>query len=611
MLARIACLWIFVLTPLVAVATAPSPWVEVRSDHFTVLTDASEKDGRRIVDQFERMRWMFQTLFPKTNVDPMNPIVVLAAKNGKSFESLEPAVYLAKGQMKLSGLFLNASDKNDVLLRLDAEFEHPYASIYHEYTHLQFKDDREWMPLWLNEGLAEFMQNTEFRNKDVLLGEPSADDILYLRQNKTIPLPVLFKVDTNSPYYHEEQKGSVFYAESWALTHYLFVTDKTKGTDRVGDYMKLLMRREDPLVAAQKAFGDLKILQKELDRYIYAGNYGQFILSSAAAPIDESGYKVRTLTQPEADAARAEVLAYVNRTDEAEALLASVLKADPKNAKAHEVEGHIHFQAGKREAALAEYAQAVQLGSKSYLAHYYFASLSMEMGKKGKQIEASLRTCIQLNPRFAPGLDALASLIALQHGNLDEAHGWNVQAIQLDPGKLMYRVNAANVMAMQGKYDPAKTVLQTALKLARNNAETAMVQARISEIERTQAASAQGEVTFADGNTPTPQDLVVVSTPPKHPTVTTPGPRHPFSGMIRGVECSFPSVIEFRVEGLKKKINVYNNNLFKIDLSALGFNPPADMNPCKDFEGKKARVQYVDSTDKSVDGQVQEVVLMK
>jgi tetratricopeptide (TPR) repeat protein len=606
------CLWILVVTPFAADAAASSPWVEVRSDHFTVLTDASEKDGRRIVDQFERMRWMFQTLFPKTNVDPMNPIVVLAAKNGKSFEALEPAVYLAKGQMKLSGLFINASDKNDVLLRLDAESEHPYASIYHEYTHLQFKDDHEWMPLWLNEGLAEFMQNTEFRNKDVLLGQSNVDDILYLRQNKIIPLPVLFKVDSNSPYYHEEQKGSVFYAESWALTHYLFVTDKTKGTDRVGDYMKLLMRREDPLDAAQKAFGDLKQLQKDLDRYIYAGNYGQFILSSAAAPIDESSYKARTLTQAESDAARADILDYVHRTDDAEALLQSVLKADPKNAQAHEVLGHIEFESGKREAALAEYAQAVQLGSKNYLAHFYFATLSMEQGKKDKQTEASLRTCIQLNPRFAPAFDALASLLAMQHGNLDEAHGWSVQAIQLDPGNLMYRINAAKVLSMQGKYDVAETVLRTAMKLARSNAQTAMLQARISEIEGMQAASTQGMVTFADGGSaPASQDVVVVNTPPKHPIMQATGPKHPFNGVIRGVTCSYPSVIEFRVEGLKKKISVYNNNLFKIDLSALGFTPPADMNPCKDFEGKKARVQYVDSTDKSVDGQVIEVVLMK
>ena len=56
-------------------------WIEVRSPHFTVITDVNEKQGRHILDQFERMRWMFQTIFPKVNVDPVQPIVVVAAKN--------------------------------------------------------------------------------------------------------------------------------------------------------------------------------------------------------------------------------------------------------------------------------------------------------------------------------------------------------------------------------------------------------------------------------------------------------------------------------------------------------------------------------------------------
>jgi len=79
-------------------------WVEVTSPHFTVITDSNDKQARHILDQFERMRWMFQTLFPKANVDPALPIVVIAAKNQKSFQSLEPEAYLAKGQLHLGGL---------------------------------------------------------------------------------------------------------------------------------------------------------------------------------------------------------------------------------------------------------------------------------------------------------------------------------------------------------------------------------------------------------------------------------------------------------------------------------------------------------------------------
>ena len=151
---------------------------------------------------------MFQILFSKQNVDPSAPIVVLAVKNTKGFQALEPSVYLAKGQLNLAGYFLKTQDRNYILLRLDAEQEqHPFATVYHEYTHLQFSSSNEWMPLWLNEGIAEFFQNTDINNKDVLLGQPSVDDILYLRQQRLIPLPVLLRVDASSPYYHEEQKG--------------------------------------------------------------------------------------------------------------------------------------------------------------------------------------------------------------------------------------------------------------------------------------------------------------------------------------------------------------------------------------------------------------------
>src|SRR5271169_535272 len=62
---------------------APEQWVEVSSQHFTVITDSSDKQGRHILDQLERMRWMFHEIFPKANVDPALPITVIATRNEK------------------------------------------------------------------------------------------------------------------------------------------------------------------------------------------------------------------------------------------------------------------------------------------------------------------------------------------------------------------------------------------------------------------------------------------------------------------------------------------------------------------------------------------------
>ena len=104
---------------------------------------------------------------------------------------------------------MRAPDKNYILLRLDAQGD---LSIRHrlpcEYTHFMMRNASEWMPLWLNEGLAEFYQNSDIQDKEVLLGQASPEDILYLRQNRLLPLATLFKVDYSSPYYHQEQKAS-------------------------------------------------------------------------------------------------------------------------------------------------------------------------------------------------------------------------------------------------------------------------------------------------------------------------------------------------------------------------------------------------------------------
>jgi len=598
---------------------APEQWVQVSSQHFTVITDSNDKQGRNILDQLERMRWLFHTIFPKANVDPPRPITVIATKNEKGFQSLEPAAYLAKGQLHLDGLFLRTQDKNYILLRLDANSDHPFASIYHEYTHLQFSDALDWMPLWLNEGFAEFFQNTDIHNKDAMVGKPSVEDILYLRQNNLLPLATLLKVDANSPYYHEEQKGSVFYAEAWALTHYLEMSDYEHKTHLIGDYFGLVHQHEDPVTAGEKAFGNLKKLQSSLEAYVRAGDYKQFFISSAAAPIDEASYKAKVLTQSEADAIRADFLVYVRRTQDARSLLDAVLKADPNNVQAHETMGYLTFQDGDREAARKWYEQAVNLDSQSYLAHYYFAVMSMN-GEGGSlndpRIEASLLTAIKLNPTFPQAYDQLAALFAMRHENLDEAHILNSQAVQLDPGNLTYRLNAASVLMTMGRFTDAAAVLGNAVKVAKNPDEVALVQSRLKDVQSIQALGAQpgvsvnaepqGEVTVK-----TADRVVAVDPTPKHPTEPLIGPKHVAAGVIRGVRCGYPAIIDFQIDTGKKPVSLYSNDFFKIDLTVAGFTPKGALNPCSDFEGMKAEVQYAESSDKTVDGQVIAVLLKK
>jgi tetratricopeptide (TPR) repeat protein len=415
----------------------------------------------------------------------------------------------------------------------------------------------------------------------------------------------------------------VFYAESWALTHYLMVSDHVKHLHRIDDYTALLRQHVDPVTAGEKAFGDLKEMQSELESYIRDSDYKQFLLSSAAAPLDESSYKVRSLTQIEADAARADVLAYINRPSDARALVDTVLKEDPNNVLAHETSGYLYFRAGNLDDARKSYGDAVKLGSQDYLAYYYFASLSMDepAASDNKEIEDSLRSAIRLNPRFAPSYDRLAVYLGMRRENLDEAHLLSIHAIELEPGVAAFRMNAANVLTEMDRFDDAITVLRNAEKVAKDPGEAESVQGRIEEVEKVKAARAEAEayqkqqaVDHANGpaGIPSTEVVTVAADTAKHPTEPVTGPKHAAVGVIRSVACSYPSVLEFRVEnGSGKDVVVYNNNFFKIELTVIGFTPKGDIDPCTDFDGMKARVQYVESSDKSVDGQVIAVELRK
>ena len=600
---------ILLLLPLFASAAAPARdkaenWIELRSPHFLVATNSSEKQARHVADQFERMRAVFHTLFPKLQMDPGAPIIVLAVNSEKDFRALEPEAYLAKGQLKLGGLFLRGLEKNYVLLRLDAQGEHPYEVVYHEYTHLLMGKAAEWMPLWLNEGLAEFYQNTDIHDKDVDLGQTSVDNIQLLRQQRLLPLTTLFAVDANSPYYHEENKGSIFYAESWALTHYLQVTDYHEKTHRLTDYSDLLERKTDPLTAAQTAFGDLKHLESELNNYVQHGNYVYFRMKTTTE-VDDSAFQLQALTPVQADAVCADFLAYNDRIKDARTLLDHVLQEDPKNVAAQETMGFIEFRERHLDEAKKWYAQAVQLDSRSYLAHYYFAAISM-MGTippaDEKQVEDSLRRSIQLNPSFAPSFDQLAVFLGSQHRNLDEAHMMGLTAVGLDPGNVGYRLNVANVLLMMGNAKSAVEVLQRAAKMAKTPQQSEWIDNTLMRAQeylaQRDSVRAENEENVSETATAPTAGLKDGEAPKLlHREFVASGPHRFVTGVLKNVHCD-SSNLDLAVQSGEKLRTLHSDNYYRIDFTSLGFQPKGDLNPCKDLEGRPAKVEYQESANK-------------
>ena len=472
----------------VAVGSTPSRWVEARSTHFVVLTDSSERDAQRLASQFERMHLVFHTLFPTKGDESDPPIRVLALKDRQGMEALEPESYLGKGKVDLTGLFVRAPEKNYILVRLDGKGQHAFSTVYHEYTHYMLRKAVS-LPLWLNEGLAQFYENTDIDDKAAWVGQANAARLQYLNRNELLPMAALLAIDSKSSVYHDEQMGSVFYAESWALTHYLIVSDRLAGTHRIRDYAQLLASGVDTVAAARQAFGDLDKLQVALSDYLMQRKFMYFMVPAVLSEKDSS-YEVRPVKTAEADAVRADVLVYTERGKEARALLETVLRDDPGNALAHETMGSLRYREDDAAGAKKWYGEAAELDSRNYLAHYHYATLAMYGGDRGEYeaIERSLRAAIGLNAEFAPAYDALAMFYTTREGRLDEAYGLAVQAVELDPGSLVYRVDCAEVLTERRQFAEALEVLEAAKMLAKTPYEVDAVESRVARVERRQTA---------------------------------------------------------------------------------------------------------------------------
>ena len=470
------------------------PWLEVTTPHFVVISNSTEREARRAGIQFERMRSVFGRIFPDTNIDTATPIVVLAVQDKRNLQALEPPAYLGKGRLNIVGLFLRTPEKNYVLILLNAPGEHPYAPIYHEYAHFVQSRTGEWMPLWLTEGWAEFYQTAEILDTEVLIGKLDAPTWQFLERHALLPLSTLFTVDLHSPYYHEEDKGSMFYAESWALTHYLKIKDVRENTHRLQDYLAFVHKNVDTVTAAAQAFGDLAKLQSDLQRYIANPDFDPLHIAGSTA-VDDSAFTVQPLTQTEVDTVRADMLAYDQREDDARTLAEAVLHDDPANVPARETMGYLAFRRRNFDEARMWYEQALKLDSESLLANYYFAGAIIKKGLPDAagqtRVENCLRTAIKLNPSFAPAYYGLGVLITMQGKNYDEAGRWFQKAIEMDPGNVEFRIDYANLLIRMNKNENAVDALELALKMAHTPEETAAVENVLQTERRFEAERAK------------------------------------------------------------------------------------------------------------------------
>ncbi len=463
----VACVFIALASQPVS---AKDKWINLRTKNFNIVSNADEGDTRELALKLEQFGYVFQQIF-NLRAAATVPVTVIVFKNNGAFKPFKP-LYNGK-PANLAGYFQRGEDENVIVLNISGNELRPMALIFHEYTHLLTSQIARPLPLWLNEGLAELYSSFDVKKKEVTLGIPIENHVYFLRDQKFLPLESLFAVQHGSPAYNERDKQGVFYAQSWALMHYLMFGNKSARQPQLVQFVKLLDSGTDVNRAFNEAFKtDYATMEKELRRYIGNSTYTviNYTLDSTEG---EKEVQMQPLADAEVEFHLGNLLMRQGRLDEAETRFKQSAALDSNLARPYEGLGFVAIRRSKFEEAEDFFRQAVARNSKNHLAHYYYASSLQRkaMGDGGgslkpetaKTIIEELKTSIKLMPGFAHSYSLLGYIYLLTEENLAEGAEMMKTAMRLEPQNKRLAINLANIQVRMDDFAGARKTLEPLL----------------------------------------------------------------------------------------------------------------------------------------------------
>lgn len=420
-------------------------WREVQSPHFHVVTDGTESDGRNVAKEFEQMRSVFAVRFGDGMQDGP-PLTVFAVDEG-DVKLLSPRLW--KDHDRVAGEFFSKWEQQYAMVRLDAFGDLNQAVVFHEYAHSVLHANIHWLPIWLDEGMAEFYGYTRFQNNHIYLGAPS----IRLKHLQYAPLlPISDMLTPTKNIWGSDEQTDVFYGEAWAMVHYMTFGEGMEGGAKLGKFLQLLEGGKKQPEAFQQVFGDTKPFEKKLSQYVLLHTMSALTLPQGEK-IDEKSYSAKVLTKPEVDYYLGAFDAAIYDTEPGKKRLEAAVSANPKLAGAHEELGFLAWRDGKDDEAKAEWQKAVDADAGRYRASFALLMTGKPLKEQSPQqlveTQHALEVIMAKAPQFAPAYVEQA-LIAWRQGRMSDAYKLAHTAENLAPWRAGYHLLSGYIL-LQGR----------------------------------------------------------------------------------------------------------------------------------------------------------------
>ncbi|AOS45624.1 hypothetical protein Verru16b_02708 [Lacunisphaera limnophila] len=515
-------------------------WQHTRIADFEVLTNASERETRRLLADFHKFRQAVRLVWPVSAQRVVSASLILCGGKN-SFDPFLPAGP-ARGDQLVPSLLLRNREQIAIVVDLQtqlvaindpaallatggaaAEYQvDHYRQLYREYVHFLLSQSEVRPPAWMEEGLAQTIMDIELTRKTLIFGkidsykgsasggsplEAAADDAtvagaivgeqpfnIVLQNRRFIPFARFLAITHDDPEAVSPLGNNLWAKQAYAFVHYCLFGEKLKYKEALVQFVGRLAR--EPL--SEELFRDcFKVgyadMEKQLRAYLrYTRHqYQKYELqdSDLLAPADIAlataspaqiglikGDALRLALQPAA--AHQEYRLAYRRGSREPALLAGLGQVDPEP-----------------ENALKYLNVATKEGLPSPTAHAALARLRLD-GFKAEQGTDGRLTNAQMAGVLAPLFKARTLPPPLPEVYATIAEAWSLSAVSpkpehlkvLDEGIRLFPRHSALLYQAAVLYRqagvPANTraIAQLALRYPQDETQRARFEALLAEL---------------------------------------------------------------------------------------------------------------------------------
>lgn len=453
--------------------------MKLETPHFELYTTAGEKKGREAILYFEQVRTFFMEASPSKRA-PEFPIRIVAFRSENQYKpyrlSEAAFAYYMSGRTR------------DYIVMQDIASEH-YPVAIHEYTHLIIQHAHLKLPIWLNEGWADFYSSLAPKGSKVLLGQLIPGRVQTLLTQKWLPLNVLFTVDHNSPMYNEANRAGIFYAQSWLLMHMLYLSPNYR--TNFTKFVLAIANGQDSAAAFDSIYGkSVKDVTNDLSGYIRSDRfYGALVDVKLEKAAEDP--QISEVSPLESGLVLAEVSTSLGKFDDARRAYQELGAQNPNNPEIERSLGYLDWQQGNLAGARAHFARAFEAGTKDPRMCFDYAMLQLSQNSSDKDALAPLRRALELKPDYIEARLQLGYALANQQ-NFAEAATQLVQVKTVTPEQApQFFFVVAYSEYKTGKLDQARADAASAKKWAKTPVDSDRADAMIRALDAMNQAKLQ------------------------------------------------------------------------------------------------------------------------